>query len=105
MVNSSVKQTKTKKTVLNGLKKIKNKNKKQKNSKGKKVACSPICAFSAFLCVKFSRKKQRSLKLSKQTKTKTAFLCTIKTCKRKKVACLTFCAFYVFCDFMMFVRV
>ena len=85
------------------LKKIKNKNKKQKNTKGKKVACSPICAFSAFLCVKFSRKKQRSLKLSEQTKTnKTAFLCTIKTSKRKKVACLTFCAFYVFCAFYAF---
>ena len=48
------------------LKKIK------KASKGK--TCSLIYAFYAFLCVKLSRKKQRSLKLSKRTKTnKTAF--------------------------------
>ena len=49
------------KTVLNVLKKIK-KIIKKKASKGMKVACSPICAFCAFLCVKFSHKKQRSLK-------------------------------------------
>ena len=69
----------------------------KKTSKGKKVAYSPICAFYAFLCVKFSSKKQRSLKLSMRTKTnKTAFLYAIKT---SKTTCLTFCAFYAFCAF------
>ena len=52
--------------------------------------------FLRFLYVKFSRKKQRSLKLSEQITNKTAFLCAIKTFKRKKGACLTFCAFYAF---------
>ena len=41
----------------------------------KEETCSLIYAFYAFLYVKFSRKKQRSLILSKRTKTnKTAFL-------------------------------
>ena len=40
---------------------MKNKNKdKKKTSKEKKVACLPICAFRAFLCVKFSRKKTKN---------------------------------------------
>ena len=59
--------------------------------------------FLCFFGCKFSRKKQRRLKLSKETKTnKTVFLCEIKTSKRKKVACLTFCAFYVFGAFYTF---
>ena len=63
-MNFSIKQTKKEK-VLNALKK--------KTSKGK--TCLPIHAFYAFLFAKFSRKKQRSLKLSKQTKTnKTTFV-------------------------------
>ena len=44
----------------------------RKTSKGE--TCSLIYAFYAFLYVKFSRKKKRSLILSKRTKTnKTAF--------------------------------
>ena len=58
-MNFSMKQTK--KIVLNALKKNK------KTSKGKTRL--PIYVFYAFLCVKFSCKKQRSLKLSKRTKT------------------------------------
>ena len=62
MGNSSVKRTKTKKTVLNVLKK--KKINKKKTSKEKKVACLPKCAFctfSAFMCVKFSRKKKEKV--------------------------------------------
>ena len=58
-----------------------------------------------FFYVKFSCKKQRSLKLTKQTKTKkTAFLCGIKTSKRKKIACLTFFAFHSFCVFYAHIK-
>ena len=54
----------------------------EKTSKGN--TCSLICAFYAFLCVKLSRKKQRSLKLSKRTKiNKTTLLCAIKTSSSK----------------------
>ena len=50
------------------LKKIK------KHLRGRLVHLSLIYAFYAFLCVKFLRKKERSLKLSKRTKiNKTAF--------------------------------
>ena len=50
-----------------------------KNIKGEEsplFAYLRLCDFYAFMCVKFSPKKQRSLKLSKRTKTKkAAFLC------------------------------
>ena len=84
MMIFSVKQTKKTITI----------NKIKKTSKGKKVACSLIFAFYAFLCVKFSRNKQRSLKLSRRTKTnEAAFSCATKTPRK---TCLTFCAFYFF---------
>ena len=72
------KQTKTKKTVLNMLK---------KHLKGRKsLVCLYeflrfLCAFYAFLCVK----------------QKDNIFMRMKTSKRKKVACLKFFAFYAFC--------
>ena len=43
---------------------LKKKKNKKKTSKEKKVACLPKCAFctfSAFMCVKFSRKKKEKV--------------------------------------------
>ena len=98
------KRTKTKKAVLNALKKIKNKKKNKKTSKGKKVTCSPIFSFCAFLCVKFSPKKTtKKFKIiwANKNKEDNIFI-RIKTSKKRKIACLTFrafCASYASYDF------